>query len=275
MAIRYKIIASDLDGTLFNNMSRISSENIEAIKMLTNKGAHFVLSTGRTLSEIPVELADLPDVRYMIHSNGAVVYDKQTGHRILNCISNNTSCGIFDMLYKYECHITYRHNGNCFVDALFQNDEFFEYFNVCNEHRTSVRNFAVYLDNFKEIAYNADNVEVISVFFHNKNDKIACKTYFEKTGVLRVVEASEYNLEIMNIDAGKGNALCALANMIGVSPSECISIGDSDNDSSIIQAAGLGLAVSNACSSLKNIADNTICSNEEHVAKYVLTHYFN
>ena len=31
----YKIIASDLDGTLFNNKSEISEENVDAVKKLT------------------------------------------------------------------------------------------------------------------------------------------------------------------------------------------------------------------------------------------------
>lgn len=42
----------------------------------------------------------------------------------------------------------------------------------------------------------------------------------------------------------------------------------------MIKAAGLGLAVSNSCESLKKAADEIICSNEEHVIDYVLNHYF-
>lgn len=137
-----------------------------------------------------------------------------------------------------------------------------------------VRSYAVCLDDLKKISYSRENVEVFSVFFHNLDDKIACKNYFAQMGSLRVVEASEYNLEIININAGKGNALHSLADMLDVSYSDTISIGDSDNDSSIVQAAGLGFAVSNACSSLKKLANEVICSNEEHVILYVLSHYF-
>ena len=88
------------------------------------------------------------------------------------------------------------------------------------------------------------------------------------------MEASEYNLEIMNIDAGKGNALYALCDLVGVAYEDTISIGDSDNDSSVTKAAGLGLAMENACDALKAIADEIICTNEEHAAVYVLNHYF-
>ena len=49
----YKIIASDLDGTLLNSSSEISKENIDAINNLNEKGVAFVPCTGRTYSEIP------------------------------------------------------------------------------------------------------------------------------------------------------------------------------------------------------------------------------
>ena len=270
----YKIVASDLDGTLLDNRAEISHENLEAIKELLKRDVFFVPSTGRTFSEIPEALRNNPDIRYVIYSNGAVVFDKQTGKRILNCIPKRICREILDVLNTYETHITFRYDGQCFVDATLQSEEDFEYYNIIEAHRVVVRNYAVYMDDFKKISYSRDNVEVFSVFFHNLDDKIACKNYFTQMGSLRVVEASEYNLEIININAGKGNALHSLADMLGVSYSDTISIGDSDNDSSIIQAAGLGLAVSNACSSLKELANEIICSNEEHVIRYVLSHYF-
>lgn len=270
----YKIVASDLDGTLLNNQSQVSQENIAAISQLVDKGAYFVPSSGRTLSEIPAEIRENPAIRYIIHSNGAVVLDKQTGQRILTCIPNALGREILDALTACECHITMRYNGNSIVDAAHQNTQDFAYYNVIEAHIDCVSNYAIQSEDFLKYAYDADQVEVFSAFFHSYEDKMACRKRLEKIGKLRVVEASEYNLEIMNIDAGKGNALHSLADMLGVDYADTISIGDSDNDSSITQAAGLGLAVSNACDSLKAVADQIICSNEEHAIAYVLSHYF-
>ena len=270
----YKIVASDLDGTLLNNESRVSQENIAAIDGLLKKGVHFVPSSGRTFAEIPATIRENPAIRYVIHSNGAVVLDRQTGQRILTCISNDLAREILDVLTSYEAHLNMRHDGNCIVDTAYQNAQAFAYYNVIEAHIDCVLNYAIQLENFLEYAYAADNVEVFSAFFHSYEDKVACKKQLEISGKLRIVEASEYNLEIMNIDAGKGNALYSLADMLGVDRAATISIGDSDNDSSITQAAGLGLAVSNACDSLKAVADQIICSNEEHAVAYVLSHYF-
>jgi len=271
---KYKIIASDLDGTLLNNIGEISNENINSITALCGRGAVFAPCTGRTYSEIPETIKNISCIRYFIHSNGAVVYDRQTGKRILNCIDHVTSKKVLDILNSFDTHITFRHNGECFVDSRFQNDDCFDYFNVIMAHQIVVRDFSVLLDDFEKISYDIDNVEVFSAFFHSYEDKVRCRKLIEQNKNLKTVEAGEFNLEIMSSDAGKGRALYALADMIGVDYADTVSIGDSDNDSSVTQAAGLGLAVSNACDSLKELADEVICSNEEHVVSYVLSHYF-
>lgn len=266
-------MASDLDGTLLNSNSEICSENIDAINKLYDKGVTFVPCTGRTYSEIPEEIRENCYIRYFIYSNGAVVYDKRSGNRILNCISKQLARKILDIIKPYETHITFRHDGKCFVDSRFQSDEDFEYYNVIVPHQVVVRDFAIYLDDFEETIREKDDVEVFSVFFHNLEDKVRCRELIEQTQKLKTVESGEYNLEIMNIKAGKGNALQCLADMLDVSYDETIGIGDSDNDVSLINVAGLGLAVANSCEELKKIADEIICSNDENIVPYVLNHY--
>ena len=270
----YKIIASDLDGTLLNNAGQVSPENLAAIEALTRLGVYFTLCSGRTFAEIPASVRDNENIRYIIHSNGAVVLDKQTGHRIQTCISNAWMQGILDVLTACQTHLTIRCDGKCYVDSRYQTQADFDYYNVIEAHQDCVNNYATHSDDFMNLAYGLDNAEVVSAFFHSYDEKLACKKKLEATGKLRVVEASEYNLEIMNIEAGKGNALYALCDLLGVAYSQTISLGDSDNDSSVTQAAGLGLATANACDSLKAIANEIICSNEDHVAVYVLNHYF-
>ena len=54
--INYKIIASDLDGTLLDSNGQISAENISAIRDIAKRGVFFVPASGRTYSEIPQKL---------------------------------------------------------------------------------------------------------------------------------------------------------------------------------------------------------------------------
>ena len=90
-------------------------------------------------------------------------------------------------------------------------------------------------------------------------------------------EQEEYALLVEHDgqNAANVNALLRLADMTGVDHAQTLAVGDSKNDSDMLAAAGLGLAVSNAWEELKAVADVVIpCSNDEHVAPYLLEHYF-
>lgn len=269
----YKMVCSDIDGTLLNSAYMLSDENLQAMAQLMGKGIWFVPSTGRTFSEVPEEIRNHPSIRYYIYSNGAVVFDKQKKEYHRTGISNAVSQQILEILNRYETHISVRHNGECSVDAAYANEAAFDYYNVCEAHRVVVNAFSVLREDFGEYCRQADDVEVISVFFRHYEDLLETKKKLEALGGLRVVGVSEYNLEIMNASAGKGNALRWLANELGFRWEDTIAVGDTDNDQSMIQAAGLGLAVANACEPLKAAADVVICSNDEHAIAYIAANF--
>lgn len=267
-----KIIASDLDGTLLNSNSEVSAENLEAIRKLAEKGVFFVPATGRSLSEIPKAIADIPEIRYIISSNGAAINDRKTGKRLLFCITNDKVKRILDILYAFDTHIVYRRDGLLYVDAYCQKKEDFVYYNICKAHINVIENYGIHLTDFKEKAYQADEVEGIAAFIHDKSRLSECRKLIEEIDGISVVETWE-NLEVLNSCAGKGNAILSLADEIGADRCETMALGDSDNDKSMIKSAGLGLAVANANDDLKAIADDVICSNDEHIVKYVLENY--
>ena len=72
----YQIIASDLDGTLFDSNGNLSEVNLQAIKQLHEMGIYFVPTTGRAFDEMPAVLQDCPYIRYYINSDGGCLYDK-------------------------------------------------------------------------------------------------------------------------------------------------------------------------------------------------------
>lgn len=267
---KYQLVCSDLDGTLLNSEAEVSLENLRAIEKLAEQGVFFVPSTGRSYSEVPAEIRSHPSIRYFICSNGAMVMDGQSGRSHLTGMSRQISQKIQAILGRYETHLTLRHDGKCYVDAASATEEAFDYYNVCEAHRLVINDFAVWHEHFTEFCENTDDVEVISVFFKHREELMAAREEIESLGGLQVVGVSDYNLEIMNAKAGKGNALLWLAEELGIKREDTISVGDSDNDRSMVKAAGLGLAVSNACQSLKEAADEIICSNDEHAIQYIV-----
>lgn len=236
-------------------------------------GVWFVPATGRTFSEIP-EISDIKTIRYFILSNGAVILDRETNYRSLECLSKELAKIVFDIVFSYDVHITVNQNCQCFVDANCQTDEIFDFHNVCHAHMQVVKEFAVYEENFKDKIYSMDDIEVVSVFFHDADEENECKKRLEEVGQLLVVNAFSHNLEIFSARAGKGGALRRFAKMLGVDINETIGIGDSPNDITMLDAAGLGLAVKNSGEELKKHADEIICTNDEHVVKFVLENWF-
>lgn len=265
----YKLIASDLDGTLFDNHSEISEENYNAIKEMTEKGILFVPSSGRSFIELPDSIRNNPYIRYIVHSNGSVIFDKQTGNRTLNCISGAFVLAVFDIINSYPTHITIRANGRCYADTKKQTDEAYKRYNVQLGHGQLLKDYAEYVDDFDTFCKEIDNVELLSVFFENDEDMLECEKRLIETGKLLVAQAIEHNLEICSISAGKGNAIKCLSRELGIDIKDIIAVGDSDNDITALSCAGLGLAVSNACYNLKSVADKIICTNEEHAIKYI------
>lgn len=269
----YKLIAIDLDGTLLNDQNQVSDENLQAICELKKRGVFFVPCTGRTLAEIPSAVKDNPNIRYIIHSNGAVLLDKQTNNKINCCISNTTAKCIFDILSHLKGHVTIRHDGKCYTKAGTIDKKSMEFYNIIPAHEDVLLNYATYIENFEEWLANLDNIEVISVFFHSLAELATCRKALSKIEEIRVVSAAEFNLEILSKKAGKGAGLESLCELLNIDKNMVIGVGDSGNDLPMMQSAGIKVAVSNAVSVLKEVCDEIICSNNENVVDYILKNF--
>ncbi|MFS1192878.1 HAD-IIB family hydrolase, partial [Enterococcus lactis] len=77
------------------------------------------------------------------------------------------------------------------------------------------------------------------------------------------VKSTPFYYEIMNKNASKGNALAKLADHLGLNKDEVMAIGDNENDLSMIDYAGIGVAMGNATENVKTIADVHTTSNDE------------
>ena len=84
-----------------------------------------------------------------------------------------------------------------------------------------------------------------------------------------------FNIEINARTATKGNALAALCRHLGLDPAQTLALGDGTNDSDMLRAAGVGVAMANADEAVKAAADFVTGNNNdagfaEAVEKFVL-----
>ena len=71
----YKVVVSDLDGTLLNNHHQISSHTRRTLHALTDRGIRFIVATGRHHVDVQSIRDALGLDIYLITANGAVVHD--------------------------------------------------------------------------------------------------------------------------------------------------------------------------------------------------------
>ena len=273
MEMSYKIIASDLDKTLLNDNCQVSPENWAAIEQLQKLGVNFVPASGRSFEEMPIELRESPAIRYYISSNGSVVYDKATGNSYELAFSRELGHEVLDKLYSYPVCIMLHAENRSYVEVSTHYADHYRSFHMNRIWVEFVLGYDKPVADLKAYAYNLPSIQSFCVFFQNMEDLLECKAFLEQDERLLVAQTDPCNLEIFSAQAGKGNAIRLLAEHLSVPVEATIAVGDSTNDMTMIQAAGLGLAMENAVPELKAAADAVICTNEEHGMQYILKHY--
>ena len=85
---------------------------------------------------------------------------------------------------------------------------------------------------------------------------------------IKVTSSTANNLELNIASAHKGNALKRFAEHLGLTLANCMAFGDGMNDFTMVEAAGLGVAMANAEDEVKRVAkDVTLSNDEDGVAK--------
>ena len=77
MRMKYRLICSDVDGTLIDGNEQITEENLQAIRQLKEKGIYFAISSGRMMNSVKLLSEHYGIASYKVCSNGAVVVDER------------------------------------------------------------------------------------------------------------------------------------------------------------------------------------------------------
>ena len=268
--MNYKMIATDLDGTLLYDVFTVSEENFKAISEYNNMGGTVVPTSGRCYFQIIPEIRECKDIKYCISSNGAVVTDVSTGERDEVLIPDEKFKKIIELIARYETFNTVHSQGYGFM--LKKNDDWgrASYYNLNEYYYAHYHKWCKKLDSWNEDVFGDKGVEMVSVFFKSQNELDKCAAELEALGELVLTSSADFNIEIVSKGASKGDGIRRLAKKLGISTEEVIGVGDSRNDIALLEGAGLPLAVSNAADILKAKAAKVICSNKEHIIKYIL-----
>ena len=162
---KYKVVVSDLDGTLLNNEKKISAENKAAIIEMKDVGVTFVASSGRALAEMPEEIMNNPHIRYISCSDGAVIYDKTTGEAIVkNYMPREVAKKCVEIFRDYEILPMTHISGRLYIDRDRFDHEIYSYNNVTLPFEKLMGEIGVRADDCLAELENSDEAELFCVF---------------------------------------------------------------------------------------------------------------
>jgi len=267
-----KLIALDLDGTLLDSQKRLSYKNEYALRACIQKGISIVPCTGRIWNGVPEVLRNMPGVRYFITVNGAVIFDQET-RQVLDerKLALPLALDIIHMAKQFETMYDLYIDGCGLAEERFMNQ--LERYGVEPTVQSMIRETRVIVPDIMDVVTKRGQpVEKINYFFGDMEErKRAREALLARNDV--VVSSSLYNnLEINALGATKGEGILRLAGLLGLDPEETMGIGDGENDITMMQKAGIGVAMGNAEESVKQAADYITLTNDEDGVANAIEH---
>lgn len=268
-----KLVAIDIDGTLINDQRQITPKTVAALKKATAAGVKVVLCTGRPMTGVTAYLKDLGiadrDDEYVISFNGGLA-QSTSGNVIVN---HSIS---FDDYADWE--------NFCLKQGVHSQIETRDYIYTTNQdlskytiYESGLVNMPVRYRSMDEMARERDQYIVAKAMMVDEKDKIDTALAHLPQDLrdrFSIVRSEDFYLEFMHPSASKGQTLKTLSEQLGIKQDEVMALGNAQNDNSMIEFAGIGVAMGNSVPETLKTADVTVADNNhdgvaEAVDKYV------
>ena len=250
---KYKLVVSDLDGTLLVN-SHLPEFNLNSIKKIREKGVKFCIATGRTIHSTRYILKELDSYNkeneYSILFNGAIIIENKDNKLLyFKEIEYDISNKIFEIGKKYNVMLLLYTIDTCYVWKSFENEV---------KRQEKYEEKLTFMTDLNIDFIKEKKIPVTKIVFCSENNKYLLEIKNELDKIfnkeISISFSSDVYLEINSNNVSKGIALEWLSNYLKINISETIAIGDNNNDLSMIEKAGLGICVQNSSDNIKNKA---------------------
>ena len=247
--MHYRLLAIDLDGTLFAEEDKVDPRVVELLRQIAGQGTFVAIATGRMYHSAAHYARKIDASAPMICYNGAMIRDHRDDtihlHRPVSAEG-----ALLALRFAREADI----HMNAYVD-----DE------IVLEQFDSRPRLAAWLTNFNVPHRNVDDLEP---YLHSGATKLSLSVEPDQTADvvamarerlepanLVVTPSLPIYIEINDKEANKGTALGELAKLCGVDMEQTVAVGDGQNDLPMFAAAGLSVAMGNAPEEIRRMAD--------------------
>lgn len=240
-----RLLAFDLDGTTITEHKNLSPENRDALIAAGQRGVYLVPATGRMRWFVPEEVTSLPGVRYCITSNGAAVYDLQNNQVVHSAlIPNKKALQVQNLMDGYQVYLEYYCDGRAITQKGYP-EMAFTRFGIPESRRIFIdgKDYSFTDDFARMLKTTGLCPEKINMPYLPENVRQEIWDRLADLDGLVLTSSLPGNLELNAQGADKGAALMALAERLGIEREEVMAIGDNGNDVTMLESAGISVAV--------------------------------
>lgn len=254
-----ELIAIDMDGTLLNPQHQITPMVKQAITEARRKGVHVVLATGRPYVGVQDYLRQLniqDSGDFCITYNGALVLRAVDG----TCILQET-LGFEDYLHFEQMARQFGVHFQAFdFDTLYTPNKDISKYTV---HESEITGIPLKYRSVEEMDRQIRFPKVMMIDEPELLDRAIVRIPAETHAHYTILKSAPYFLEILHKNVDKGAGIRMLADHLGVARENVMALGDQANDTAMIEYAGVGVAMGNAISELKAVAQFVTATNTE------------
>lgn len=261
-----KIIFIDIDGTLVDSNKNISSNTINSIKRVTDKGIKVVLTSGRDYIHTIRRSRACFASSIVICSTGAYIYDFSKDSVIF---SDRIDSSLVYKIYKF-CNSNFIgalfiSSSGKYYNSYFPDDEMEDGFVIDSSFDFDSRVFSQIVfvtDSYEKIFSVTSYCLSLGLYLSNSSSSFLNKSVTDR-----------YSADVNNVGVSKGSAIRYLLNYLNISPCDALCFGDHYNDIEMFKACGISVSMGNGCDELKSIATFVTKSNDEDGVSWFLDKY--
>ncbi len=272
----YKILFTDIDGTLLNKERIISpATKKEIFRLNTEKRIPVILISSR-MPKAMKPLHDELELEYPIISyNGALIL-KSSGLKDDSDILFSTTIkpeivkNINEFKSMCDFHISLYYNDDWYVEGMdYWADREITSTKVVpsiGQHEVVIKDWEIKKVGAHKVMCMGNAMEI---------EKLHEWLFTKYPGVLNLYRSKPTFIEITPNIVSKATALEYMLDYLNVDSSETIAIGDNYNDLDMLNKAGLGIAMGNAPAAVRKAADYITLSNNDDGLAAAIRKFFN
>ena len=257
--MKYKLLVLDVDGTLVNSKKELSPQTLTTLLKTEHAGIRLVLASGRSpygLRHLVEKLEMKKWGGYILPYNGAQIIDAKNDEVLFEKRIDPVMFPYLEKKAQKNGFAIFTYHRNQLITTDPENEH------IRNEALLNGMEIVAVEDLSAAVNFSPNKCVLVS---DDESALIALKDQWRKrlAGVLDVYRSEAFFLEVVPKFVDKGNTLGVLIEKLGISTEEVMAIGDGRRDFSMLQLAGLGIAMGNAQDSIKACADSITESNDQ------------